>query len=103
MGAVPVLDARFVDNGSELALAHGSKLAPTLEKLELSTLEKLTCLIRTPKPLSGSKGGDLTTGGSLVVPDTSGVKVLAPGPSLPLISACLLCVALCQLVNNLAI
>jgi len=86
VGAVPVLDARFVDNGSELALAHGSKLAPTLERLELCTLEKLTCLIRTPKPLSSSKEGDLTTGGSLVVPDTSGVKVLAPGPSLPLIS-----------------
>ena len=30
VGAVPVLDARFIDSG--LAMAHGSKLAPTFER-----------------------------------------------------------------------
>lgn len=80
VGAVPVLDARFIDSG--LAMAHGSKLAPTFERLETGSLEKLTCLIRNPKAL-GSKagaGGDGNT--NLIVPETSGVKVLAPGPSM---------------------
>ena len=51
-------------------------------RLEIGSLEKLTCLIRNPKAL-GSKagtGGDGST--NLIVPETSGVKVLAPGPSM---------------------
>ena len=32
VGAVPVLDARFVDSAASLAVAHGSKQAPTFER-----------------------------------------------------------------------
>jgi len=80
VAAVPVLDARFA-GADQLSMVHGSKLAPTFERLELSSMEKLTCLIRTPKAL----GPKTEEGGAtnLVVPETSGVKVLAPGPSMP--------------------
>ena len=48
----------------------------------MTSLEKLTCLIRNPKALGTKAGAGGEGGTSLVVPETAGVKVLAPGASM---------------------
>ena len=48
----------------------------------MSSLEKLTCLIRNPKALGSKPGAGGDGSSNLVVPETAGVKVLAPGPSM---------------------
>ena len=77
VGSVPVLDARF-SSSQELNLAHGSRLMPTFETLEVDKLEKLTCLIRDPKVSSSHP----EVSSSIVVPETGKARVLAPGPSM---------------------
>lgn len=87
------------NSNADLQIAYGNPLQPSFEVLECQTLNKLTCLVRdlvprlrnghgsaaisssSPMPEAKEKS-PRSTGSTLVVPDTSGAKVIAPGPSM---------------------
>ena len=58
-------------------------MRPVFESVEYGELDKLTCLVR-PSPFLPVKlqaAGEIQSTSNVVVPDTSGVRVLCPGAS----------------------
>ena len=59
-------------------------MRPAFESVEVSSLDKNTCLVRHPNLISAQKvgpGGDIPNKSNIVVPDTSQVRVLGPASS----------------------
>ena len=59
-------------------------MRPAFESVEVSSLDKNTCLVRHPNIISAQKvgsGGDIPNKSNIVVPDTSQVRVLGPASS----------------------
>ena len=68
---------------SDVTIAHGSNVKPSLESLPLSSLEKEHCLVRQA-PISRLKADHQVDHSKTITPDTNGdIVFLAPGMSQP--------------------
>ena len=64
-------------------ISYGNHVRPVFESVEYGELDKLTCLVR-PSPFLSVKlqaAGEIQSTSNVVIPDTSGVRVLCPGAS----------------------
>ena len=68
---------------SDVTIAHGSNVKPSLESLPLSSLEKEHCLV-PQAPISRLKADHQVDHSKTITPDTNGdIVFLAPGMSQP--------------------
>ena len=78
---IPVMACYFT--ASDVTIAHGSNVKPSLESLPLSSLEKEHCLVRQD-PISRLKADQQVDHSKTITPNTNGdIVFLAPGLSQP--------------------
>jgi len=78
---IPVMACHFT--ASDVTIAHGSNVKPSLETLPISSLEKEHCLVREA-PISRLKADQQIDHSKTITPDTNGdIVFLAPGLSQP--------------------